>query len=30
VASDEIVFSKERLGRFPDEGELVALLDGRR
>jgi hypothetical protein len=29
VAADELVFSKQRLGRFPADGELAALLDGR-
>jgi predicted Rdx family selenoprotein len=27
VASDALVFSKQREGRFPDEGELAGLLD---
>jgi hypothetical protein len=29
VADGELVFSKQRIGRFPDEGELLGLLSGR-
>jgi hypothetical protein len=27
VARDELVFSKQREGRFPDDGELAGMLD---
>jgi predicted Rdx family selenoprotein len=29
VADGELVFSKQRMGRFPDDGELLGLLSGR-
>ncbi len=29
VADGELVFSKQRVGRFPDDGEIVELLRGR-
>jgi hypothetical protein len=29
LADGELVFSKQRVGRFPDDGELAALIDGR-
>jgi hypothetical protein len=29
LADGEVIFSKQSLGRFPDDGEIVRLLDGR-
>jgi hypothetical protein len=29
VADGELVFSKQRIGRFPNDGELLGLLSGR-
>jgi hypothetical protein len=30
LADGDLIFSKESLGRFPDDGEIVGLLNGRR
>jgi hypothetical protein len=29
IADDELVFSKKEAGRFPEEEEILSLLDGR-
>jgi hypothetical protein len=29
VADGETIFSKQQLGRFPDDGEILALLSAR-
>jgi len=29
VADDDLVFSKKSLGRFPEDGEVARLIEGR-